>query len=423
MTTAKDSLEKLDVTITSKNLAKQIFAAELPEQYIKSIPAQSLFIAIKRNGLPSSVDVLEIASIEQCRIMIDFDCWQKSYFNEDNFWEWLSLTSEDDDLALLQKFLKCFDLKIITLLIAKYVQYEFFEEATDRPPGPGYYTPDKGRTWISINIEDSDRHFHFGRMLALLFETDTNLFYKLLSLSTSQTSSVLEEEAYQDKSKRLAAEGIPEYELAAGINNAASENQIKSLLTEGESATKNARPKVFDIQAVEPLIFDSAVSKLLNQLLSEMTVREEIEGELTYIMNAAIIMWGVEFFEYPKILHLSEKVKGAINIGLEKAVIISSLGVLEVYKKLGLVKIYQLGLSELKNLRLKLTEIKKTGRVPSNPETELIFEAVIQPFPEMPLFLKAGYKKEEGDSSIATTSGPIESQSEIESILSCLNSK
>ena len=420
MNSANDSLEKLDITLTSRNLAKQIFAADLPEQYIKRIPAQTLYIALKRNGLQSSADLLEIASLEQCRLMIDFDCWQKSYFYEDNFWEWLALTTEGDDLALLQKMLKCFDLKIITLLIAKHVQYEFVEEPTDNPPGPGYFTPDKGRTWLSINIEDSDRHFLFGRLLALIFETDANLFYKLLSLSTTQTSTVLEEEAYLDKSKRLYAEGIPEYEIAAEVNNPANENSISAALKEVEG--KNGPAKIIDIQAVEPLIFDSSLTKLLSQLLQDMTIREDLENELTYIMNGAIVMWDTEFYEYERVMHLTDKVKGAINLGLEKCQELSNLSAIEIYKKIGLIKVYQLGLTQLKKLRTTVNEAKKVAKESLAPEIELIFASVIQPLPEMPVSLKEGYKSEDAGNSISANTAPIEHLSEIRRITQMITS-
>lgn len=399
---------------TSQNLAKQIFAADLPEQYIRTIPSQALFMALKRNGLQSSSDLIELASIEQCRLMIDFDCWNKSYFHEDNFWQWLALTSEDDDLSLLQKLLKCFDLKIIALLISRYVDHEVFEEPTDNPPAAGFYTPDKGRTWINIKVEDSERHFLLGRVLAMLFETNADLFYQLLALSGTQTPAVLEEEAYQDKTKRLAAEGIPDYDLAAAVNSHADTKEIRFLLSAGKAAAK-----IVDIQAVEPLIFDSPAGRLIDDLLRDIAVREDVETQLTYIMNAALIYWGVEFYEYEKMLHLTSKIKGAVNLGLEKAVEISGRPVTDVMKTLGLIKTYQFGLTQLKELRTRLKEIR--GRMaPDNltAEQQLVLTMALQGFPEIPTYLKLSDGKYDEDDLPALSPAPIEKAREIGKILS-----
>lgn len=403
------SLDKLDLPFTSQNMAKKIFAADLPEQYIRSIPAQALYVAMKRNGLESSADLLEIAGLDQCRVMIDFDCWQKSYFKEDNFWEWLSLSTEDDGLTLLQKLLKCFDLKIVTLLIARYVDYEIFDEPTDSPPGPGFYTPDKGSTWISIKIEDANRHFLMGRLLALVFETDAELFYKLLTLSATQTPSVLEEEAYLDKSKRLAAEGIPEAEVAAKVNSPADESQIRALLAGASPAGK-----VIDIRAVEPLIFDSYLGDSLTELMRDMSIREDLENELTYLMNSAIVHFGVDFYEYDRLLHLGRKVKGAITIGIEKIREISRLSLQETYTQIGLTKIYQLGLAELKALRLKLKELQKNAITP-NQELEAVLTLGTTPFPEMPYFLKSGDRQNE--LALDCSPSPIEHLAEIKKVI------
>src|SRR4051812_29931238 len=144
---------------TAQKLAKAIFKADVPEEYIRQIPAQSLYMAMKENGLESSAEIIEIATLEQCRLLLDFDVWEKDQFSEAQFWEWLALTDATNSLVIVQKLLKFVDLKLVALLIARYVDVKVLEEPTDEPPGPGSYTPDQGFTWIFINAEDSTQHF------------------------------------------------------------------------------------------------------------------------------------------------------------------------------------------------------------------------------------------------------------------------
>ena len=87
----------------SAALARRIFNAELPEQFIRTIPAQSLYCVLKHNGMASSSDLLEIATIQQCRLMMDFDLWSGDSFQEGTFWEWLEITDATEGLELLQK--------------------------------------------------------------------------------------------------------------------------------------------------------------------------------------------------------------------------------------------------------------------------------------------------------------------------------
>jgi Family of unknown function (DUF6178) len=120
----------------SRNLIKAIFDSESPEQIVRTIPAQSLYVAMRAQGFESSADLLEIATLEQCKTFLDLDCWSRDSFREDHFWEWLAITDATDSLALLQKILKVVDLKLVALMIARYIDVQAFEEPADAPPGP-----------------------------------------------------------------------------------------------------------------------------------------------------------------------------------------------------------------------------------------------------------------------------------------------
>jgi hypothetical protein len=297
-------------------------------------------------GLSSCCDLIGMASLEQCRLLTDLDLWHGDTLNEEALWEWLALTDEADSLEVLQKLLKCLDLKLVAVLIGKYVQVEVFEEPTDQPPGPGFHTPDKGSTWIGISTENADHHFLLARLLALIFETNTELFYQLLQTSSVATLSMLEEESYLERTKRLAGEGVPEPEVAAGLHAPYALNHALQDLDSHE------RHKVIeDIRAVEPLLYEARTSKLFAELLRRVSDHEVVEMEFTYLVNAAVIRFGVDFSDQEAVLQLCEKVKGAINLALEKLLKGSDRNVLDLYQVLGLEKLYRLGLTDILSLR------------------------------------------------------------------------
>lgn len=332
-------------TNSIQSLAHSLFRAELSDDQVRALPAQSLYLAIKHLGIASCSDVLEAAGVEQCRLLMDFDLWNKDTFNEDNFWEWLSVADEDHGLKILQKILKSMDLRLISMMIARHVSAQTFDEKTENPPGPGYYTPDQGHTWLMINIQEGTRHFLLSRLLALVFETNAELFYQLLSVPGVATDAELEEESFSDRNKRLEALGVPEANYAFELH--APLDAAHALATIDE---QQERVVVQDIDAVYPLIYDSRMTGALEELWRSISDRDESEAELTLLMNAAIVRFGVQHYEQDAVRLLAQKVKGAVNLGIEILCSKSKYSPKDVHQALGLQKLYRVGLTHLMHL-------------------------------------------------------------------------
>jgi hypothetical protein len=391
---------------TCRELYKAIFEADAPEQVVRQLPAQSLFMVIKHQGLAASADLLSMASLEQCRLLSDFDLWKEDTLNEEALWEWLALTDETDSLELLQKVVKFVDLKLLAILIGKYVEVKVFDDAADQPPGEGFHTPDKGFTWIGIKTEDPEHHFLLARLLALIFESSAELFYQLLATSSVATVSMLEEESYQERTKRLAAEGVPEAEATALMHAPFSLAEARADIAAGSD-----RIIIEDIRSIEPLVYEARSTRLFAELMRRVTDHEEVELEFSYIMNAAVVRWAVDFSDQEKVLLLAEKVKGAINIALERVVSdgVSTVG--EAYRSLGLTKLYRLGLTELMALRRKAQRVPKDVAQKIAEDDKILFctlACALEPFPEMPLFLSDDGKVASDDGTLASGQRPIE---------------
>ncbi len=337
---------------TCRELYKAIFEADAPEQMVRQLPVQSLFMVMKQAGLSSCCDLIAMASLEQCRLLTDLDLWQGDTLHEEALWEWLALTDEGDSLEVLQKLLKCIDLKLVAILISKYVETRIFEEPTDQPPGPGFHTPDKGSTWIGITAENADHHFLLARLLAMIFETNAELFYQLLATPSVATVSMLEEESFQERTKRLAAEGVPEPEIAAGVH--APYSFAEAL---GDLHERKAHKIIEDVRPVEPLLYEARSSKLFAELLRRIEDHEAVEMEFTYLLNAAVVRFGIDFSDQERVLEICERIKGAVNLALEKLVKDSDRTVHDVYHVLGLGKLYRLGLTDILSLRTQARTI------------------------------------------------------------------
>lgn len=391
---------------TCRELYKAIFEAEAPEQMVRQLPVQSLFMVMKHAGLSSCADLITMASLEQCRLLTDLDLWHGDTLNEEAFWDWLALTDEGDSLEVLQKLLKCIDLKLVAILISKYVETRVFEEPTDQPPGPGFHTPDKGSTWIGINTENENQHFLLARLLAMIFETNTELFYQLLATPSVATVSMLEEESYQERTKRLAAEGVPEPEIAATVHAPYSFKEALADLHE-----RRMHKVIEDVRSVEPLLYEARSSKLFAELLRRAEDHEVVEMEFTYLLNAAVVRFGVDFSDQERVLEMCERIKGAINLALEKLVKDSDRTVHEVYQVLGLGKLYRLGLTDILSLRAQARKISLEAAESIREQDPVLFSIVAcarEPFPCAPVCIDDSGAVVETAMGLQTGTRPVE---------------
>jgi hypothetical protein len=241
----------------------------------------------------------------------------------------------------------------------------------------------------------------------LIFESSAELFYQLLATSSVATASMLEEESYQERTKRLAAEGVPEAEATALMHAPFSLVEARADLQSGQQ-----RIIIEDVRSIEPLVYEARSTRYLAELMRRVTDHEELELEFSYIMNAAVVRWGVDFSDQEKVLLLAEKVKGVINLALERVTADSTGSVLDVYRSLGLTKLYRLGLTELMALRRKAQRIPGEVAKKLAEDDKVLFSTLaraLEPFPEMPLFLSEdGAVVTEGD-ALSAAQRPIES--------------
>jgi hypothetical protein len=145
--------------------------------------------------------------------------------------------------------------------------------------------------------------------------------------------------------------------------------------------------------------------------------------EFTYLVNAAIVRFGVDFSDQEQVFALCERIKGAVNLGLEKLLKDSDRQIGDIYQVLGLEKLYRLGLTELLSLRASARKI-------SIEQAELIkdseparFSAVAcarENFPCMPLCIEDSGKVIENGGVLEVGNRPIESMQAVASIRALL---
>lgn len=347
--------------LSTQSLARAIFAAESPEQVVASLPAESLYCIIRAQGVSSSVDLIELLSAEQLRACLDFDLWSRDRFDEQALFEWLELPDAAGEIEIVGRVLRSLDLRLLGILTARYLTVKIFDEPTEDPPAGGFATPDKGFTWIRVGaneelVESESPHltphneFLLQRLLALIFETSTELFYQILAIPSVATPSQLEEEALQDKEKRIQSLGIPDRDFAAALNTPLSAKRL--IASEPTAAIEHS-----DIDPIDPLLAAASFpSTVLEQLVTTEEQLAELDAEITLLINAAIVHFNRDWHDVEQVQETARFVAGAIRIGLEA---LSELDISphDSWKQFGGQRSYAVGLYEILSLRRRSLKI------------------------------------------------------------------
>jgi hypothetical protein len=386
--------------LSGRALARAIFDCDVPEAMIKEMPAQSLYYAILENGLDSSSDLLKLITIDQQKALLDFDCWESDNFREDRFWQWLEIACSEDDFSLLRKLIQAVDLKIIALIIGRQAEIVTNEEPTDAPPGPHFYTPDRGYTWIGLLTEDPDKERLIGRLLAYLYESNTDLFYQLIQIPTVETSSVLEEESFQDKERRIQCEGIPSRDCAFETISALKPEVALAALREPKTILPLAAGTV-----IEPIIAGRFRLAPLQGILERRGGLDDVKIELSHLMNCLVVRYNIPFFEDDVVKTLREKMLGAINIGLHYLVQKSNLDADEIISRGGFKTPLRVGLWLLQDLRASIVKLSESlvELLPQDSHLFLIVAGIRENIPALPSFYDT-------DLNFLKTPGPIEQE-------------
>jgi len=377
------SAEIIDLPDSPYKLIRAISDSDSPELVAQSLPAQTIHTLVTHQGLESSLELLETINQRQYSLVLDLDLWQKDELDTERFFNWLSVLSQDSSLRQINRFVIAVDAQILQLLICRHVSVHYSEEPTDLPPNPGFYTPDRGQTWIHIRLENEEEHNLLARVLAIVFQTNTKYFYQLLSHAGTVTSIEHEEECYRNRCRRLWDEGIPDPETCAAVNRNLTLDQIRQ-----EISTASTNSLVFEHRPVPALFARNESLEPLTSVLAELSSpldrQDAIEGELAFITNSAIIYFGVTFGDLEAVSTLVEQVRGALNIGLEtiKDGFGAASGVfLEQVRAVGLTKVYQVGLAELRSVS-KLARSELT-HCPESSALRPFLETLAAPLPLM----------------------------------------
>jgi hypothetical protein len=196
--------------------AEELFASPEPERAIRALPPDEFYYALTEIGFPEAAEVLQYATGEQVRGVLDFVLWERDQLSGERLEEWLSALV-DAPAATVTTWLRSLDVELVALMMRRRARiYDLsLDEPPEEPEGTFLNTPDRLFTLDLLGDEEQARVT--ARLIDALYREDKNLARRLLVGMRAELDAELEELAYRWRSGRMADLGFIDFYEALEI--------------------------------------------------------------------------------------------------------------------------------------------------------------------------------------------------------------
>ncbi|MHB8058534.1 MAG: DUF6178 family protein [Desulfuromonadaceae bacterium] len=314
----------------------------------RAMQPQELYWLLKENGAADSVELLALASPQQCVFILDMELWRGWSFQEEQAVEYLGYILKGGEEHFLE-LLPHLDFNILSLLLGREIIVA---------GGIGDLNSDEERQtdWdhtfddvFLIKFKNQEHAVIIGFFLELVCRFDNSLYVALMESVSGEVDIESEEECYRIKSGRLADLGFPPHDEAIQIYSRINPATFtpasdKELLQTGEMGTL---PETY-------LSGKTFLERVIARMDSEL-----FRQELNYLINTALVADEAPFADMEYMGSVMERVHGYLNIALEYLSKGDEAKGVEIITGEHLKRLFQLGFSIIIALKIradKLTE-------------------------------------------------------------------
>jgi hypothetical protein len=279
---------------------------------VRSAPYQDIFLAVKTVGLADSLELLPLTTQEQRRGFIDLDCWRKDSFHVGSFMEWMAAFVQcgpEETVAMC----RAVDPNLLALFLKENIEI-FALELDDPPPDlPLTLTPDNR---FGIHVASEGEGATLSRMLLdAIFRFDPSLGYDLIDRVRWENRVSMEEEAYQDKRRRLEEIGFVDYYEALEIYSGSG-------IAPRQGSTFETTAEAPGISTTLPALFVASLppGHYLLEALQRISSKEEAEKirqSLAALANRVLSVHTVTPGDVEKVQPALQEIRDTLSLALE----------------------------------------------------------------------------------------------------------
>jgi len=294
-------------TRPAKEQMDLILADRSAKSLTASLEPQEFFWLVKEIGETDALELLQLASPEQCVFLMDLEVWQGWQFSQDKACEWLAFFLEGGE-PRIHELLRHLDFEFLELFLGRelVVAGGIGDQSNDEERLADYdHTFDDV---FFLSFKNPKHSQLIGSFLSLLIKLDNPLYTALMESIRGEVDLELEEQCYRFRSGRLEDLGFPPLEEALSIYARVNPDQFelygdKRLDLAGEGGA------LVPVTPPAGTLFARALAAAGSPALLQ---------ELSYLVNSALVAEGEAFKEPDALAGILQRVCGYLNIALER---------------------------------------------------------------------------------------------------------
>jgi hypothetical protein len=274
---------------------------------VASMEPQQFFWLVKEIGENDALGLLQLASPEQSRFVLDLELWQGWNFSQEKACHWLGYFLEGGE-PRVHSLLQCLDFEFLQLFLGRelLVGGGIGDLDSDELRQMDYDHTFDGT--FMLKFKNPQHSQLIGAFVEMLMKLDHPLYVSLMESIQGGIETELEEQCLRFRNGRMEDLGFPALEEAlsiyARVNPVSFELLGDKVLEPGGETT-----------ALVPVSAD--LDTLLFRALAAAQ-SPELAQELNYLVNSALVAEGAGFDDPKALVAVVQRVCGYLNLALEK---------------------------------------------------------------------------------------------------------
>jgi hypothetical protein len=342
-----DEKKKYLKTRSAKEKMDLILADSGAKTLIRSMEPQEFFWLVKEIGESDALELVSLASPEQCIFILDMEVWDGYNFSEEKTCQWLTYLLEGGE-PRIHELLKQMDFEFLQLFLGReLIVGGGIGDMSDDEERFGDYDHTFDGVFF-LKFKNAAHSQLVGSFVSMLIKLDNPLYTALMESLKGDVDLEMEDQCQKFRTGRLEDLGFPPMEDAlsiyARVNPATFElHGDKNLRPAGEAGI------MVPASLQEDTLFFRALARADSQTLAE---------ELNYLVNSALVAEGEAFKEPESMQGILQRVTGYLNIALEQLTDGDEQKAVALLTGEPLKRLFQLGFSIVLELKFAAQDIQ-----------------------------------------------------------------
>lgn len=284
---------------------------------VAHMPPEELYFTLKELDPDNVPEVLRHARSEQVEFVLDLELWQKDRLRPERVLPWLERLHSCGSEAL-GRWLRRLELGTWVLLLSRVAAVHLADDDSDPLqdlPGRAPFTLE-GRYYVATSAQAEPVVKEIFRTLRA---ADADLYARVVEALLRDVDSELEEAEYEDRQRRLALRGFPEWEEALEVYARLDAAAPEQLPRKPGAPVRDPEPVPEDSPRY-PVTLPASAPDFFLYALRRVPQGPALDGlwaELTYLTNKVAVADGLDLEHLDSFQGALRKVTAYVSIGLE----------------------------------------------------------------------------------------------------------